>query len=167
MKSKLLTLFVAAIIILLPAHFSVAANFYPMTAFGSMMENGQTSEFATWAGEEGPLWTEKGSGLVVVQRAGLFYISGEGEVQGLSGSLLAKKTLGIWNNVGLYAGIGGKLAYQIQKGDDNALAMWQLEFGADLYRKLGLAVGVDYIPVDQGGDRFFLYFQIDLSPKLF
>ena len=163
---RLLMILVLAVLVLLPVEFVIGASVYPMFGMGVLMEQGGTSESGTWVGQEAPLYRDTTTGLMLVQRAGYFYLDSEDDVQALSSALMAKKTLGLWNGGGLYAGMGGNYTYDMREGDDNGIASLKFEFGVDIYRKLGVAVGVDFIPVNEGTDKHYLYMMIDLTPKL-
>lgn len=149
----------------------------PLTAVGQVELNtiagvgrlvGQDMAPATsiWVGGETPLSSSVAGGYSIVGRAGVFYADTPDDIQGASGFMLYKKTLGLWNDVGLYAGIGGGGLYEITDGEDNLDAAWKLELGVDVYKNFGLALGADYVPIPNGHDQWNLYALLDLTPRL-
>ncbi len=165
MKLKLI-LSLVAVLLLIPLGASFAAEFYPMMAYGSLMEKGQEGRSGTWLGQEASLYRDAGTGLNVVERLGYFSVSSGEDIQALSASIMAKKTLGVWNSVGWYAAIGGNYQHEIEDGPDNGVAAIKFETGVDLYRRLGISIGIDLVPKDEKPDQWFLYGLIDLAPKL-
>jgi len=139
---------------------------YGTLGAGSFIEKAEKPALSYWFGIDVPAYRDTTLGFETSNRTGFFTASREGgKLQGASSFFVTKKTLGLWSSTSFYGAFGGGVLYQIKDENDNLNTTIKLEFGLNIYKKLGLAAGVDFIPRD-GNDQYFVYGQVDLTPKL-
>lgn len=158
---KRLLLVILIVCLAVPAWSQVS-----MVAYGSMMKKGAESQTGFFAGMNNVVMFDSTKNMTVYNRTGYFYVNGADstkEIQSISTFMLTEKSFGL-GDLDIFVAIGGGMLYQIQEGDDEVGATTKIEVGVDVYRKLTIAFGADYIPIKGEADEIFVYAIIDIFP---
>ena len=159
-------LLISILFILLAADVSAQFDAHAVVSQGAYLQSGHETAAAGWAGFESTLLKVSDQGFAAVTRVGLYYVNSEEDVQGLSAFLLGKKSFRCDYLPSFYALAGGGFIYEILEGYDSQDAALKIEIGLDIYRRLGIGIGVDYIPDPATDDKWFLYGAINLTPPV-
>lgn len=160
MKAKISILIALAMMLVLVNIASAQVDVYGVAGAGSLMKDG-ASKFAATVGANTNIKSDSASGFRTYSQTMMKYSDGFGqsEIQEMSQYIMQEKTLGLWQ---FYAALGTGAIVDIQSGQDNFDLALKAELGAELGWKLGLAVGVEYIPLTGEPDRTFVYGTVDL-----
>jgi hypothetical protein len=137
---------------------------YGVATPGAYLKAGTETVVAGWAGFEAPLLTVEDRRFAAVTRFGACYVDLEDDIEGLSVFVAGRKSIACGYTPSMYVLVGGGVIFEILEGYDQADAALKLEFGVDVYRSLGIGVGVDYIPDPRTDDSWFVYGSVDLVP---
>lgn len=156
---KYLILLLACLVIYSPVK---AADANPTLEFGSMLVDGGSSHLTYFTGFEMNVKATR-TGFTNLVRAGIYQVRGkEEEIQGFYAWNISQQVLkkDWWN---LYAAFGFGVLNQVVDGDDKQQGGTMLEFGAVLFEKLPIGVGAKLFPVDDKGDKVFVYGRLTFS----
>lgn len=151
------------VVLLIAAPVFAQVETYGMAGAGVLMQKGGHSAFAAFAGTNTPVIKISEKGFLTYNRTQVLYSDGLGdqEIQALSTYLINQKSLGF---LGMYASLGSGLIYEIREGDDIQDLALKAEMGAVILWQIGLAGGIDYIPVAGGPDSYYIYGMLNLTP---
>lgn len=159
---KFLVVMIVALVSATSASAQITA--YGVATPGAYLRAGTKTVFAGWAGFEAPLLTVQDRGFAAVTRFGAYYVDLQDDIEGLSVFVAGRKSIACGYTPSLYVLVGGGLIYEVLEGYDQTAAALKLEFGVDVYRSLGVGIGVDYIPDPRTDDSWFIYGSVDLVP---
>ncbi len=153
---------IITLIIMACAISASAAEFRSAYQVGSFMTEGSTSRTAHFLG--GDIILKTMGEFTLKQRVGMFTVRGQyPEIQGEMTATIMQLMLSqsLWE---LYIAQKTGLFNQTLQGDDKVHALIGLEVGCSpFYKPLELSVGADLMPVDDRGDRVFLYAGLNLK----
>jgi len=149
------------LLLLVPISVTFGADANPTFEVGSMTIDGGSSHLAYFTGFEMNL--KKTKGFVNKIRTGYYQIRNEWpEKQGYFAWNLSQVTLkeSWWD---FYASSGFGVLNEVNNGDDYQKGGTMLEFGCKAFDKLPIGIGAKLFPVDDRGDKVFLYGMISFS----
>jgi len=138
-----------------------AADANPCFEIGSMTTDGGASHLMYMSGFEMTVKSTR-TGFANVIRSGVYQVRGDEEIQGFYAWNISQQILkkNWWN---LYAGFGFGVMNQVVDGDDKQQGGTMVEFGCVLFNKMPFGVGAKLFPVDDKGDKAFLYGRLTFS----
>lgn len=157
---KKLIIVVVALLLLatVPITANAQVDAYSIFGIGHEMTDGGSSHLKYFVGGEFLLKQDTAKGFTLKVRTLYTQVrkSDPKEIQGvevweITEQILARK---VWN-WSVSAGIG--VFNEIQEGADLQRLTLKFETGVELFNKLPLMIGIDFIPTDGLGDKEFVY----------
>ena len=139
----------------------MSADANPCFEVGSMTTDGGASHLAYFTGFEMNLKATKGFTNKI--RTGYYQVHNEWpEKQGYYAWNISQVTLKPewWN---LYSSFGFGVLSEVEDGDDKQQGGTMIEFGCVAFNKLPIGFGAKLFPVDDRGDKVFLYGMISFK----
>lgn len=150
------------LLLLVPLSVTFGADADPVFEVGALTVDGGASHLAYMSGFEMNVKATK-TGFTNKIRSGIYQVrTGGEEIQGfyawnISQQVLKKEW---WN---LYASFGFGVLNEVKDGDDKQSGGTMIEFGCKAFDKLPIGFGAKLFPVDDKGDKVFLYGMISFS----